>query len=551
MSKLKKYLSVILILFYLNSSAQVSFTPGNIVVYRVGTGASILTNAAAPVFLDEYTTSGTLVRSIAMPVAVSGSNKILTAAGNGNSEGMLNLSMNGQYLVLTGYNIAAGTAGVGGSGSVTRPRTIGLVRYDGTINTSTALTDLSSAGPVRSAISSNGTDIWACGGGASAGTGGIRYTSVGSTTSLQLHSTGPTNLRSIQVTGGQLYVSGNANSPRIGSVGTGCPTTAGQTVTNLPGFSVTGTPGQFVLLNLNASVAGPDVMYVADDADGLEKYSLVLGNWISNGAIGNTSDDYRGVTATVSGGIVTLYATRRGSNSSSIEGGELVKIIDPFGYNGTFVGSPTVLATSVTDRTAFRGVSAVPAQFVLPIKLISFTADKLNNDVQLNWLAAEALNFSHFEVERSMDGFSFSYIGGGNLLETAAGQYKYALKDAGVLHSTGIQGSLYYRLKMIDVDGHIEYSKMVKVDNESKTGMVTAYPHPFVQEIFVRIGLEKPGNVKVSLIDTWGKTLTTMQSFLQAGENKIRLYPPLHLQKGIYLLKVHSDNHETLLKLIK
>ena len=30
------------------------FTGGDVVVYRVGTGASALSNAAAPVFLDEY-----------------------------------------------------------------------------------------------------------------------------------------------------------------------------------------------------------------------------------------------------------------------------------------------------------------------------------------------------------------------------------------------------------------------------------------------------------------------------------------------------------------
>ncbi len=37
----------------------VKFTGGNLVVYRVGSGTGALTNAAAPVFLDEYTSTGT------------------------------------------------------------------------------------------------------------------------------------------------------------------------------------------------------------------------------------------------------------------------------------------------------------------------------------------------------------------------------------------------------------------------------------------------------------------------------------------------------------
>ena len=42
------------------------FTGGNVVVYRVGDGGSALTNAAAPVFLDEYGPTGTKAQSVAL-----------------------------------------------------------------------------------------------------------------------------------------------------------------------------------------------------------------------------------------------------------------------------------------------------------------------------------------------------------------------------------------------------------------------------------------------------------------------------------------------------
>ena len=48
-------------------AAAAAFTPGNVVVYRVGDGSGSLVNTGNAVFLDEYTTSGTLVQSIAMP----------------------------------------------------------------------------------------------------------------------------------------------------------------------------------------------------------------------------------------------------------------------------------------------------------------------------------------------------------------------------------------------------------------------------------------------------------------------------------------------------
>jgi len=72
-----------------------AFTAGNIVVYRVGTGSGALAGTATAVFIDEYTTSGAFVQSIAMPIADSGSNQTLTATGTTTSEGFLALSKDG------------------------------------------------------------------------------------------------------------------------------------------------------------------------------------------------------------------------------------------------------------------------------------------------------------------------------------------------------------------------------------------------------------------------------------------------------------------------
>src|SRR5262245_40428571 len=66
-----------------------AFTPGNLVIYRVGDGSTSLTNTGNPVFLDEYTTAGTLVQSIVLPTVPSGSNRRLIASGTAITEGLL------------------------------------------------------------------------------------------------------------------------------------------------------------------------------------------------------------------------------------------------------------------------------------------------------------------------------------------------------------------------------------------------------------------------------------------------------------------------------
>ena len=96
----------------------------------------------------------------------------------------------------------------------------------------------------------------------------------------------------------------------------------------------------------------------SDDAGGLTKYTLTGGTWVAKGTVGVTADAYRGVTGTVSGSTVTLYATRKGG-SGATGGGELVSLVDASGFNGAFGGTPTLLATAGANK-AFRGIALAP-----------------------------------------------------------------------------------------------------------------------------------------------------------------------------------------------
>jgi uncharacterized repeat protein (TIGR01451 family) len=330
------------------------FTAGNVVVYRTGTGTETLVNTGNVVFLDEFTPAGVSVQSIALPATASGGQLQLIAGGTSTSEGLLTRSSNGAFIVLAGYatNTGGGTS-LSGTSSAAVPRTVGRVDASGNVDTSTGLTDFASANNPRSVASTNGTDFWACG-----GAGGMRYATLGSTTSTQI-STTVANLRQAAIFGGQLHVSTSSGSAvRVGTVGTGLPTTAGQTITNLPGFPTAGGPYAFFLADLSSAAPGLDTLYVVDDTSGIQKWSLVSGLWTANGVVGVSAEVYRGLTAFVSGGTVTLFCVRRGG-STATGGGELVTLADPSGHNATLAGTPTLLVTAATN-TAFRGVALAP-----------------------------------------------------------------------------------------------------------------------------------------------------------------------------------------------
>jgi hypothetical protein len=439
-----------------------AFQPGDLVVYRVGSGSAALSSASTAVYLDEYTRSGTLVQSIALPSATSGSNNPLTASGTGANEGILTLSQNGQNLLLTGYDAAPGvtsiastqttdsgfitrataatpivittgstagmtngdpitingvggisgangsyflkvvnstsfslytsaalTTGVTGTGTYTSntgtwtdpnittgfvQREVGVVSSSGSINTSTTLGTAFPGTSIYSAASVDGTSgLYASGGNDAV------YTTLGSaSTPTSLLSQGGTSggAYAVEVVNGQLYASTNASATVLSSVGTGLPTTAGQTATELPGVAFSGTSGagvgysrEFAFATLNGGSA-PDTLYVADNYnDGIDKLSLVNGSWVLNGEIGAYGSDGN-VLAGVTG--VVAEPVAGGEQLFISTANKIFTITDPYGYNsaggtagtqggGVFSGNPplTTLLSPATNE-AFRGIQFVP-----------------------------------------------------------------------------------------------------------------------------------------------------------------------------------------------
>jgi hypothetical protein len=347
-------------LFVVASSAKGSadgFVPGNVVVYRVGDGSAPLANTGAPVFIDEYTPSGTLVNSVALPTVASGTNQPLIASGTAGSEGLLTRSVDGHSLVLTGYSTTIpATDSLSTTPAATIPRVVGRVTFDGSVDTSTVLTDFADGNNPRSAASTDGTQLWL--GGAD---GGVRYTTLSSANSTRL-STDAKNIRQVAIFDGQLYMSSQKAALRVAAVGTGTPTAKGQSITNLPGFPTTGNPDAFVFADLDGQ-PGVDTLYVADDtANGgeIQKYSLFGGSWTANGAI--AAAYVHGLTGVVSGVAVTLYATGNGLAGTS---GTLYTFTDTGGFGQNVSGTANVLATALTNQ-AFRGVALAPVGSATP-----------------------------------------------------------------------------------------------------------------------------------------------------------------------------------------
>ena len=93
-----------------------NFTPGNVVVSRVGDGSATLGSGTAPVSLLEFLPSTASQSSATKTVnfTTSGTGQI-SVGGTTSVEGQLNLSQDGRYLSLMGYDAPSGTASTNNS----------------------------------------------------------------------------------------------------------------------------------------------------------------------------------------------------------------------------------------------------------------------------------------------------------------------------------------------------------------------------------------------------------------------------------------------------
>ncbi|MBK8600778.1 MAG: hypothetical protein IPN80_09760 [Flavobacterium sp.] len=325
-----------------------TFTYGNLVVNRIGTGAAPLTNAANPIFLNEYTTTGTAGITVALPSTTSGNVNRILNSGTATSEGQLALSTDGQYLTVGGYDAVVGQASVNSTAGI--QRVIARVNSAGAIATSVMPSTIHSSG-FRSVVTSDGSRYWTAG-------NGVGVTSVlhqGNTTPVTptTISSTLTNLRTVNIFNNQLYVSTGSGSQGIYKVGTGVPTTTGQTsVISLP------QNGMYAYQMVNRGGSNWNCYAGTDSAPGIYKWSSIDNGatWTARGSVSNVLPIY-GITAANNGTSVDLYATTVSS---------ILKLTDATAFNATIAGTISTIATAPTN-TFFRGIAFAPISATSPL----------------------------------------------------------------------------------------------------------------------------------------------------------------------------------------
>ncbi len=183
----------------------------------------------------------------------------------------------------------------------------------------------------------------------------------------------------------------------------------------------------------------------------------------------------------------------------------------------------------------------------LPVNLTDFKGYKSQKSIVLSWTTATEIDFSHFEIERSADGISYQTIGKKQGTGMLSGPNYYSYTD-----QSPLQGNNFYRLKMVDLDGRFEMSKVILLKNNGAGIMVNALrPNPFVNEVNISAVLKERSEISVVLTDAAGRTLRNYSQAGVAGLNELSLRNLGMLPAGTYYINVVAGKEILRYKLLK
>jgi hypothetical protein len=183
----------------------------------------------------------------------------------------------------------------------------------------------------------------------------------------------------------------------------------------------------------------------------------------------------------------------------------------------------------------------------LPIKLLSFSGSIVNKKAQLNWSVAENETGDRFEIEKSTDGRTF--VSMSTLFTTdKIGTEAYSFRDGAELTATA-----YFRLKVINKDNSVSYSKIVtlKNDTEITANTLTLVQNPVATTLQFQYKASTAGINKLVIYNTAGMMVMSTNVSLQKGSNAVSINIDNKISTGTYFVEISNGTERSVAKMIK
>jgi hypothetical protein len=170
---------------------------------------------------------------------------------------------------------------------------------------------------------------------------------------------------------------------------------------------------------------------------------------------------------------------------------------------------------------------------VLPVTLLNFNGNYNQSAVTLKWNVANQVNMKGYEIERSSTTANFSDISFVPAKSNSNGNLSYNFTDK--IPATSY--NIFYRLKMIDNNGHVNYSTVLPISLNNSNANFTAH----LSSVSLTLHMPSSGNNSVvQLTDLMGKILLKQNLAAQSTDLIIPLKQTI--AQSVYIVSIYDGN---------
>ncbi|MBK0382264.1 hypothetical protein I5M32_04760 [Pedobacter sp. SD-b] len=207
-------------------------------------------------------------------------------------------------------------------------------------------------------------------------------------------------------------------------------------------------------------------------------------------------------------------------------GNQLSKTISGLETNKMYYYRVSDSKLSIGEKGNYSYSDSVYVDSTLPLDFKSFTLQKNNNSVQLNWIILNEKNNSYFNVLHSNDGLNWDTIGLIYTIDSKDENYFYK-------HESPSLEANYYKIQQVDFDGKFTYSEVRFTNFSLSPTDLKIYPNPFFQSITVQLSEESKEPLEYRVFNSIGNVVE------QGKLNKrITVLQFDNFQKGVYIIKI-------------
>src|SRR5262249_1398553 len=140
---------------------------------------------------------------------------------------------------------------------------------------------------------------------------------------------------------------------------------------------------------------------------------------------------------------------------------------------------------------------------ILAENFTSASVNSINNNNMLSWTVTDDAKVQQYNIERSADGIAFNSVATVLPQSTGDNNKPYQYMDAVAAARTG-EPLLYYRIKLIQTNGQVIYSKVMQVKSVERMTGLTLTPNPVANSATLYFLADNLSAITVQMVDLKG-----------------------------------------------